>query len=129
MEYENVSNAGTSKPSIEPILITLDGSSKVAFLVSNPFSCWVKKNKLLVFKFITLSHPASEKASKGSAQAAPALLIKKSIPSSFSLICSAKLLTPSNVLRSHPRAIHSPLYFLESSSAFDMSGPTFRAVI
>ena len=78
---------------------------------------------------MTLSHPASEKVSKGSAQAAPALLIKKSIPSSFSLICSAKLLTPSSVLRSQPKAMHSPLYFSESSSAFEMSGPTFRAVI
>ena len=73
---------------------------------------------LFTFKSITLSQPPSEKAPKGSAHAAPALLIKKSICSSLSLISSAKALIPSKLLRSLAIEIHSPPYVLLSSSAF-----------
>ena len=109
--------------------MTLDGSSSDAFEAKSGFIFWVKKNKLLTFKSITLSQPVSEKVSNGSAHAAPALLIRKSILSSLSLIWFAKFSTPSSELRSQPRAMHSPLYNSESSSAFAIRGPTFLAVI
>ena len=46
----------------------------------------VKKKIDFTFKSITLSQPFSEKLSRGSPHAAPALLTKKSMASSFSVI-------------------------------------------
>ena len=59
------------------------------------------------FKSITLSQPFSEKLSKGSPHAAPALLIKKSMPFSlFSMVLENSSI-PSIVLKSHGMGIHS----------------------
>ena len=63
-------------PSIDPILITLDGFSLSAELTSKGNKFCVKKNIDLTHKSITLSHPISGKLSIGAAQAAPALFTK-----------------------------------------------------
>ena len=92
---------------MDPIFITLDGSSFDAFFRNNGSNCWVIKKVLFTFKSITLSHPFSEKVSIGSAQAAPALLIKISICVSCCLISLQNLSTPSFVDRSAAIGMHS----------------------
>ena len=67
----------------------------------------LKKKIDLTFRSITLSQPFSEKLSKGSPQAAPALLTRKSIASSLLSMASKNSLMPSTELRSQGTGIHS----------------------
>ena len=63
-------------PSIEAMLITLDGFSAVAAARKDAASALVRKNGVLRLRFITLSQPLSGNSSKSAPQAAPALLTR-----------------------------------------------------
>ena len=78
----------------------------------------------------TLSQPSTGYSSKGAPHAAPALLIRKSIPSgSLSVKNSTRLLMPSSFERSEQKGMHSALYSLLSSSALAIKASSFLAVM
>ena len=117
-------------PSIDAMLTILEGSSEFPFFSSNLASFWVIKNGLFRFRSTTLSHPSIGYSSKGAPHAAPALLIRKSMPSgSFSVKKLLKLVMPSSFERSTQKGMHSALYSLLSSSAFVIKASSFLAVI
>ena len=87
--------------------MTLEGSSNEDRFNKRDFIFCVKKNKLFTLRSITLSQPASEKLSYGSPHAAPALLTKKSIPSSCSDNFFESSVIPSILLMSHGMGMHS----------------------
>ena len=87
--------------------MTLEGSSNEVRFNKSAFIFCVKKNKLFTLRSITLSQPASEKLSYDSPHAAPALLTKKSIPSSCSANFFESSVIPSILLMSHGMGIHS----------------------
>ena len=112
--YSRVINIG----SIEVMLITLAGRSRLAAAFSAGWSAWVRKKGDLTLRSITLSQPFSGNTSNGSPQAAPALLTRMSSASVCSASWAASALQPATVDTSWGRGMHfSPSSFAVSKQA------------
>ncbi len=94
---------------------TRAGSSSVAAARNSGRSAWVSVKTAFRFTAITLSQPVSEYWSMGSAQAAPALLIRMSSLVSRDFSASASLCTSAVSPRSWASAMQVPVF--DSSAA------------
>ena len=107
-EYEYVSSAGTRRPSMEPTLMTLLGSS------AEPAASSSGRKNLVVWKtpctlrLSTRSHEAVSCSSSGAPQVAPALLTSTSTRGCAAATAVANVRAPSSFERSATMPEHVP---------------------
>src|SRR5258707_5197275 len=116
-------------PSLDAMLITLEGFTAVAAARSGEASDLVRKKGVLRLRLTTLSQPLSGNSSKSAPHAAPALLTRISSFGSRFLISDASISMPAMVEMSIGSAMHSPPYSADSSLAVASHGPALRAVM
>ncbi len=108
-------------PSIEAMLITLDGCSCEPDALSAGCSAWVRKNGDFRLRSRTLSQPLSGNSSNGAPHAAPALLTRMSSLGSSAVMRCASAVQPSTVEMSCGREMQVPPSFESSAAAASQS--------